>query len=221
MSIAHVASMAARPLPAEFVGLPTVDDARYSDGSEGGSSEVEDFALCWGLVVVGTVIFSVLEDHGIVDGLYLTCITLTTVGFGDLRPSNPASKLFMCVFSFLGIGVLSTFVGDRGFVVRSLRRRVPRDFELRGACLLLLPTLLAGAVIFVYIEGFGWLDGFYFSVQTATTVGYGDVHVKSDAGKVLVVAYTFCSLGVAGFFTNVVGHRLRGALLQRDTRKDA
>ena len=211
-------------IPTGFQDMPLARRRSKSLSSgEQDEAALSDFAALWGLLCCGTVLFSILEDHGIVDGLYLATVTLTTVGFGDIRPTTQASKIFMMLFSFAGIGVLAAVAGDDGFIVRMFRRRVRRalgDHEFLGACFLLVPTLCIGTIIFVHLEGFDWFDGLYFSVVAATTVGYGDLHVKSDSGKLLVVFYLLLSLGVAGFFTNVVGRRLR-MLLHRAGEKEA
>jgi hypothetical protein len=38
---------------------------------------------------------------------------------------------------------------------------------------LLVVVLVAGTVGFVFIEGYPWLDAFYMTLTTITTVGYG------------------------------------------------
>ena len=46
------------------------------------------------LVLVGTVGYVILEDFTPFDGLYLTVMTLTTVGYGDLHPTTIAGQTF-------------------------------------------------------------------------------------------------------------------------------
>lgn len=45
--------------------------------------------------------------------LYFSVITLATVGYGDLHPTIPISKIFTIVYIFLGVGlgfyIISTF----------------------------------------------------------------------------------------------------------------
>jgi voltage-gated potassium channel Kch len=37
-------------------------------------------------------------------------MTLTTVGYGDLSPTTPATRLFTVVFVLIGIGILLGFI---------------------------------------------------------------------------------------------------------------
>lgn len=59
-----------------------------------------------GLLLMGTIIYAFLEGWTLVDSLYFTAITLTTIGYGDLYPTNPTSKLFTVFFVFAGVGTL-------------------------------------------------------------------------------------------------------------------
>ncbi|MBW2997711.1 potassium channel family protein, partial [Candidatus Woesearchaeota archaeon] len=57
------------------------------------------------LIIVGTVVYRVLEGWGFVDSAYFTMITLTTIGYGDLVPTTAASKMFTAFFAFAGVAV--------------------------------------------------------------------------------------------------------------------
>ena len=57
-------------------------------------------------VATGTIVFHVLEGWSIVDSLYVTAQTVTTVGFGDLAPQTVAGRVFATVFMMLGVGVV-------------------------------------------------------------------------------------------------------------------
>jgi hypothetical protein len=68
------------------------------------------FLTVIGLLTVGTLFYSRMEGWGMLDALYFTVITLTTVGYGDLSPTLPITKIFTIVYIFLGLGVFSAFV---------------------------------------------------------------------------------------------------------------
>ena len=82
------------------------------------------------LVTSGTLIYNLLEDWDYVDSLYFTSMTLTTIGYGDLVPTHPLSKLFTVFFAFAGVGTfLFSFavIGDfyyQRHLVRVERRLV-------------------------------------------------------------------------------------------------
>lgn len=62
------------------------------------------------IIGAGTVFYRAAEGWAWTDSLYFTVITLTTVGYGDLSPTGPGSKLFTVVFLLLGIGLLLSFI---------------------------------------------------------------------------------------------------------------
>ena len=57
-------------------------------------------------VFLGTVMFHVLEGWSILDSLYVTVQTVTTVGFGDLTPRTPYGRAFAVVFMLVSVGTV-------------------------------------------------------------------------------------------------------------------
>ena len=57
-------------------------------------------------ILLGTVVFHLLEGWSILDSLYVTVQTVTTVGFGDLTPRTAIGRLFATFFMMLGVGVV-------------------------------------------------------------------------------------------------------------------
>ena len=60
------------------------------------------------LLSVGTAGYVVLEGWTPMDAFYMTFITLTTIGFSEVRPLDPAGKLFTVALAFVGIGTFAT-----------------------------------------------------------------------------------------------------------------
>jgi voltage-gated potassium channel len=46
------------------------------------------------ILSIGTIGYMLLSQYSFVDALYMTVITVTTVGFGELRPFSPEEKVF-------------------------------------------------------------------------------------------------------------------------------
>lgn len=69
-------------------------------------------------------------------------------------------------------------------------------------------TLGVGMTFYHYVEKLPWLDAYYFCVITLTTVGYGDISPKTDAGKLFTTFYLFIGIGIiTGFITTTAKRR--------------
>jgi voltage-gated potassium channel len=55
---------------------------------------------------LGTVVFHRIEGWSILDSLYVTAQTVTTVGFGDLTPRTLWGRAFATVFMLVGVGIV-------------------------------------------------------------------------------------------------------------------
>ena len=64
------------------------------------------------LVVVGTVGFMLVERWSFLDSLYMTVITLTTVGYGEVYPLDTNGKIYSIVLILVGAGVVLYILGD-------------------------------------------------------------------------------------------------------------
>lgn len=59
-----------------------------------------------GAIALGTVAFHLFEGWSILDSLYVTVQTLTTVGFGDITPRTTLGRVFATVFMMVGVGIV-------------------------------------------------------------------------------------------------------------------
>jgi voltage-gated potassium channel len=57
-----------------------------------------------GSVIFGTVGFSLVEGWGLADSLYMTLMTVTTVGYGPPHELSAAGKNFAILFMIVGVG---------------------------------------------------------------------------------------------------------------------
>ncbi|MDQ7053433.1 MAG: NAD-binding protein [candidate division KSB1 bacterium] len=62
------------------------------------------------LILSGTIGYVIIEDYTPGEGLYMTIITITTVGFGEVRPLTPTGRFLTTILIFLGFINLA-FVG--------------------------------------------------------------------------------------------------------------
>ena len=81
--------------------------------SLGGTKDFDYYillSLAITVVILGTVVFHLLEKWSWIDSLYFTVITLATVGYGDLTPTTPVGKLFAVIFVISGVGIFLAFL---------------------------------------------------------------------------------------------------------------
>jgi len=62
------------------------------------------------VLAVGTLFYHFAEGWTWLDSLYFSIITLTTIGYGDLVPTTPLTKLFTIIYIFIGLGIIFGFV---------------------------------------------------------------------------------------------------------------
>jgi voltage-gated potassium channel len=74
-----------------------------------------------GIIVIGSfVIFSVESQHSdsqinsMLDAVWWTVATVTTVGYGDIVPVTDTGKIVAIFFMFFGIGILAIFLSVLG-----------------------------------------------------------------------------------------------------------
>jgi hypothetical protein len=215
--------------------------------------------------VIGVLAYhKVVEQWPIVDALYFTCVTFSTVGFGDVTPSSALSQVFTTCFGLGGIAFLGTAIATIGSTVVQAEReavavakKTSRDKLLRlfsdmphvlgkfrqkstshqlkvvqhaeaktasghkdcskaaasgpkkwyqTVRRLLLPAvpslslILAGGLVMRFLEGNTWslIETLYFSLVTASTIGFGDLAPTTTRGRLFAVLFIPLAVAAAG-----------------------
>lgn len=89
-----------------------------------------------GPIIVGTFGYYHIENWTTIESLYMTVITLTTIGFGEVHPLSENGKIFTIFLSILGIGniayigsALVKFLIETKFDEIYGRRKMTRSIE--------------------------------------------------------------------------------------------
>ena len=67
--------------------------------------------LFLGIILFGTLGYVIIEECSLLDGLFMTMITITTVGFSEVIPLSPYGKIFTIVLIVLGVGFVMFVFG--------------------------------------------------------------------------------------------------------------
>lgn len=71
-----------------------------------------------------------------------------------------------------------------------------RDPQFVSLALLAAVAIASGTGFYMLVEGLRFVDAFYFSVITLTTVGYGDFAPQTDVGKLFTAVYVLFGIGI-------------------------
>jgi voltage-gated potassium channel len=90
--------------------------------------------------------------------------------------------------------------------------------RIRLALNLLVAVIVVATVFYNIVEGWGLINSLYFSVSTATTVGYGDLAPTTMGSKIFTTVYMLASTGLALYSIALLAqkrilfhiHRMRG-----------
>jgi voltage-gated potassium channel len=96
--------------------------------------------LVLGILVIGTGGYTLLEGWSLLDSLFMTVITLATIGYGEVHPLTSAGRVFTVLIIFIGVGTLgyalaevTAFLAGGGVRAYRRRERMERMMEnLRG-----------------------------------------------------------------------------------------
>ncbi|MBN1621835.1 MAG: potassium channel protein [Endomicrobiales bacterium] len=90
--------------------------------------------LC--ILLIGTIGYIIIEKWDFLDSLYMTVITLTTVGFGEVKPLSHNGRIFTICLILSGFGILTYGItsgisflmeGELGHILR--RRKMNKQIQ--------------------------------------------------------------------------------------------
>ncbi|WP_047244697.1 potassium channel family protein [Maribacter thermophilus] len=89
------------------------------------------FFLMWIVLLIGVFGYRFISDYSWIDALYMTIITVTTVGFSEVRPMGPEGKVFtvllivISVFVFgFAISIITEYILSRNSLQTLKKKKV-------------------------------------------------------------------------------------------------
>ena len=91
-----------------------------------------------------------------------------------------------------------------------------RDPQFGSLGLLAAVAIISGTGFYTLVEGLRFVDAFYFSVITLTTVCYGDFAPQTDVGKLFTAVYVLVGVGILLAFVTTVAAKASQMPLRHD-----
>ncbi|KAL9241318.1 hypothetical protein vseg_015443 [Gypsophila vaccaria] len=176
------------------------------------------------------------KTRKLIDSVYFTIVTLCTIGYGDIVPATKFTKVFTCLFILVGFGFIDvllnglvTYVLDlqeevllaavdqnhftkmiETYVFDKKKGRMRTRTKMSLASGVVILSLILGTVTAHFVEDLAWVDSFYLSVTSVTTVGYGDYAFETAGGRCFAIIWLLIStLAVARAFLYLVEYRIQ------------
>lgn len=89
------------------------------------------------------------------------------------------------------------------------------DTKFAGAIILVVILMIIGTISFHFIEKWSYMDSFYFTGVTLTTIGYGDLVPVTDSGKVFTILFSLMGIGVFLYALSVIAENY---FVKKETR---
>mmetsp|Transcript_57489 Transcript_57489/g.67130 ORF Transcript_57489/g.67130 Transcript_57489/m.67130 type:complete len:349 (+) Transcript_57489:118-1164(+) len=185
-------------------------------------------------IAIGTLAFSyVFEKWPIVDSMYFSVVTFTTIGYGDFHPTTDAGRLFTCFWAISGVSILGIALGVVGHNIieanvtsleekrKDAEKHTLETFgtaeqvdEMVESSALSTTTiiryvfvaafLIGGASLMAVDQGWDWTEAVYYFVITSATVGYGDLTPQTERLRLFAVVYILVAVSTMGEFLGAI-----------------
>ncbi|XP_074592998.1 potassium channel, subfamily K, member 16-like [Brevipalpus obovatus] len=171
------------------------------------------------------------KKWGFFNSIFFAVTVVTTIGYGHLSPQTSAGRIFCIVYAIFGIpmtGLLLRAIGERFsrcFLdkFKKLRKRSAhssnRLLMLKHVLLFFVPWfivfLVLPSLIFSFIEGWSFMDSFYYCFITLSTIGFGDLVIgQFDRDwvwmyKIAAVLWIIFGLAYLSMILNLISQAIR------------
>jgi voltage-gated potassium channel Kch len=100
-----------------------------------------------------------------------------------------------------------------------MRERLKIKTEIFVAASTLLGWIAIGTIVFHRLESWNWIQSFYFSVVTITTVGYGDFTPTNDLSRLFTAIYILAGVSIGLVTLSIIGAEILSKRERRYTER--
>lgn len=207
------------------------------------SSELSDFAAAVieaydsGVIATSDTSSSSNWEYG--PSVFFSTTVITTIGYGHISPTTTGGRVFFVFYAIIGIPLTALFlsaIGERlatpykKLEAKQFFPKYPKS-EAVGkralfATICFVLFSLIPAAIFKEVEGWTYLEAWYYTMVTLTTVGFGDYvpgQTASDARglyKVMVCWWIFFGLAWLSMLISLIGDFFKAQSSKVDEAED-
>jgi len=151
-----------------------------------------------------------MESWTIVDCFYFVTVSLLTVGYGDVVPSYDGTRLFTVFMIIFGLlFVLKTLNDSASSIVTFLLSALVRvvhgnsantpvgtilELKLVFVFVIILVYVVLGIIFIIVAQNRSFISSLYWTVQTMSTVGYGDIPLETQPERIVNIFYLLIGL---------------------------
>ncbi|XP_041809800.1 potassium channel subfamily K member 5a [Chelmon rostratus] len=164
--------------------------------------EVVSDAAGQGVTITGSKTFN---NWNWPNAVIFAATVITTIGYGNIAPKTSAGRGFCIFYGLFGVPLCLTWISELGKFFGGRAKHLgqyltKKGFSLRKAqftctALFLLWGVLVHLVlppfVFMYQEGWSYIEGLYFSFVTLTTIGFGDLVAGVEPNKEYPALYRY------------------------------
>mmetsp|Transcript_23763 Transcript_23763/g.30948 ORF Transcript_23763/g.30948 Transcript_23763/m.30948 type:complete len:393 (+) Transcript_23763:24-1202(+) len=168
---------------------------------------------------IGLGFYMPYEGLNFTKTIYFLTQTITTVGYGDVVPTDNVSRIVTCIFMVFGVitvaasfselmyqifcvhrdralkdtfGATPTHHNGKNAVIALLEHQITiKQYVSYWLLLEILLLVVVGVILISFVENWDITDSTYWAIATIFTVGYGDFHPQTLAGHWVGILYMF------------------------------